>query len=94
MLPIARLTIGGSVRLGCLGGFEVEEVQRIVGAILGVHEVKPDHRLEEDLEAESMDVVNIVAAIEERFEVTLPDEALSEVRTVAELVAVVEAARR
>ncbi len=69
-------------------------MQRIVGAILGVHDVQPDHRLEEDLEAESMDVVNIVAAIEERFEVTLEDEALAEVRTVAELVAVVEAARR
>ncbi len=69
-------------------------MQRIVGAILGVHDVRPDHRLEEDLEAESMDVVNIVAAIEERFEITLEDEALADVHTVAELAAVVEAARQ
>ncbi len=72
----------------------VEEVQQIVGAILGVHEVPPSARLVEDLDAESMDVVNIVAALEEHFAVELDDAALADVHTVAELAAVVAAARR
>jgi len=70
----------------------VEELQQLVGAILGVHRVTPSDRLVEDLEAESIDVVNIVAAVEEGYGIDLDDTALAEVRTVADLEAVVRAA--
>lgn len=72
----------------------VEELQELIGAILGVHRVGPADRLAEDLEAESVDVVNIVAALEERHGVTFDDAALAEVRTVADLHDVVQAALR
>lgn len=71
----------------------VEELTQLVGAILGVAEVAPSDRLAEDLEAESIDVVNIVAAVEERYCVTLDDADLAEVHTVADLCDVVQAAQ-
>ena len=70
----------------------VEDLQRLVGAILGVRDVSPFDRLAEDLEAESMDVVNIVAALEERHQVVFDDAALAEVRTVADLHGALQAA--
>ena len=73
---------------------KVEELQQLIAAILGAPRVRPSDRLAEDLEAESMDVVNIVAAVEDRYEVALDDAALAEVRTVADLHEVVRAARK
>ncbi len=61
------------------------ELAQIVGAVLGVHEIAPTDRFAEDLEAESMDIVNIVAAAEERFDVTLDEARLADVRTVGDL---------
>ena len=70
----------------------MEELQELVGAILGAPRVAPSDRLAEDLDAESMDVVNIVAALEDRHGIELDDAALAEVHTVADLHAVVQAA--
>ena len=70
----------------------MEELQQLVETILGVRNVGPSDRLAEDLEAESMDVVNIIAALEELHDIALDDADLAEVRTVADLYAVVQAA--
>lgn len=67
----------------------IEELMDLVGAILGARTVAPSDRLAEDLEAESMDVVNLVAAVEDRWDIDLDDDALGHVRTVADLIAVV-----
>jgi acyl carrier protein len=72
----------------------VEDLLQLVGSILGVHDVAPSDRLAEDLEAESMDMVNIVAALEERHGVVLDEAVLAEVRTVADLHDAVQAAPR
>ncbi len=67
---------------------------KLVEAILGARRVTPSDRFAEDLDAESMDLVNLHAAVEEHYDVVLDDVALAEVSTVADLHEVVRAALR
>ena len=43
----------------------------------------------DDLEADSLDLVELVMALEERFEVTIPEEELGDITTVGQAVDVV-----
>lgn len=54
--------------------------------------VQPEARLVADLGAESIHVAEIAVALENEFGVPVPDQALMEVRTVGELLALVEGA--
>lgn len=52
--------------------------------VLGVdaEQITPDARFKEDLEADSLDLVELVMALEERLDITVPEEDLGEVATV------------
>ena len=99
--PKGRLELGSPVVIASVvyessypGHRSLGDLLQLIGAILGTDRVAPSDRLTEDLGAESMDVVNIVAAVEEHFQVTLDDADLAGVRTVADLDEVVRAALR
>lgn len=68
-----------------------EKVRKIISQIAVVRDelIKPESRLIEDLTMDDMDIVDVAIAIEEEFEVTLPDE-FEESNTVAEVLAAVE----
>lgn len=59
-------------------------VQKIVVEQLEVEEqqVKPEANFAEDLGADSLDVVELVMALEEEFEIEIPDEAAEDIATV------------
>ncbi|HEY9656089.1 acyl carrier protein [Phormidium sp. FACHB-592] len=61
-----------------------EKVQKIVADQLGVEisEVKPEASFANDLGADSLDTVELVMALEEEFEIEIPDEAAEEIATV------------
>lgn len=63
----------------------IEEVQNLVCVQLGVRKVLAEDRFIEDLGAESADLVNLVAAAEDRFNITFDEEEIANVRTVQEL---------
>ena len=63
-----------------------DEVLALVSVQLGVEVVVPAHDFQRDLGAESADVLNIVAAAEDRWNIVVSEEALAEIRTVADLV--------
>jgi acyl carrier protein len=63
----------------------IEEVKKIVATQLGKSKVEKESRLIEDLEAESMDLVNIIAAVEARFDVFIEEEEIPKIRTIADL---------
>lgn len=48
-------------------------------------QVVPDAKIQEDLCADSLDVMEIIMAVEERFDVSVPDEKAERVSTVGDL---------
>ncbi|MGE5233905.1 MAG: acyl carrier protein [Acidobacteriota bacterium] len=67
-----------------------DEVLAIVETTLGRRGVRLEDRLIQDLAAESMDIVAVAAALEDRFGVRLAEEDLPTLERVADLVARVE----
>jgi acyl carrier protein len=49
-------------------------------------DIKLETRLEEDLEADSLDLVELAMALEEELSVEIPDEELEGIRTVGDAV--------
>jgi acyl carrier protein len=65
-----------------------EKVAAIVAEQLGkkVEDIKPESAIAEDLGADSLDVVDLVMAIEEEFDISIPDENVERLRTVEDIV--------
>ena len=64
---------------------ELQDVCRTVGLVLGRRDVAAGSRLVEDLGAESADVLNIVATVEEKYGISIDDAEVPSVRTAADL---------
>lgn len=63
----------------------LDDVRRLIARQLGRRAVGPEERLVEDLGAESIDVLNVVAALEDRYEVEIPEQELPDLATAAAL---------
>jgi acyl carrier protein len=65
-----------------------EKVRGIVAEQLSVDaaEVKPESNFQNDLGADSLDTVELVMALEEQFDIEIPDEAAEGITTVADAV--------
>ena len=70
-----------------------EKVKKIIVEELNVAEEKVtmEASLVEDLEADSLDAVEIIVRIEEEFDLQVDDEAAESVKTVGDLVRCIEA---
>jgi len=66
---------------------DAEVVIQLVAAQLGVSSVRESDRIVEDLGAESMDIVNIIAAVEERYAICFDEAELPDISTVGDLIA-------
>jgi acyl carrier protein len=64
-----------------------QKIRSLVAEQLGVElaEIKPDANILDDLGADSLDVVEMVMALEEHFDIEVPDEDVEELRTVADV---------
>lgn len=62
-----------------------EQFLDIVELQLGRKKVKAGDDFREDLHAESLDLVLLVAALEDRFQISIPEAVLVKVRTVEDL---------
>ena len=65
-----------------------QKVKSIIAEQLGVSEdeIKTTSSFIEDLGADSLDIVELVMAMEEEFEVEIPDEEAENIKTVADAV--------
>lgn len=63
----------------------LDDVRALVALQLGRRTVEAGDRLVEDLQAESLDVMNVVAAAEDRYGVSLDESEIPDLRTVADL---------
>jgi acyl carrier protein len=71
----------------------LEKVKAILAEQFDVEEDKitVDTDLQEDLGADSLDVVDLLMSIEDEFEVEVPDEEIENIKTVGALVSYIEA---
>jgi acyl carrier protein len=63
------------------------ELQKLAAEILGVdpERVQPDVSFARDLAADSLDIVELIMAIEDRYHVSLPEEELTQMKRVGQL---------
>ena len=66
----------------------LEDVKKIIVELLGVEvaKVTPEARFREDLEADSLDLVELIMAFEEKFGGEISDEDAQKITTVGEAV--------
>ena len=69
-----------------------EKVKSIVVEQLGVDEkeVKMDAAYIDDLGADSLDIVELIMAFEEEFNIEIPDEAAEKIKTVQDVVTYID----
>ena len=73
-----------------------DKVKELIAAQLNcpVEKVLDNSKLIEDLGADSLDVVEMLMTLEEEFGISIPDEETSNMKTVAEIVKVIEAKQK
>ena len=71
----------------------LEMVKAILAEQFDVEEDKitADTDLQEDLGADSLDVVDLLMSIEDEFEIEIPDDEIENIKTVGALVSYIEA---
>jgi acyl carrier protein len=70
----------------------LDEVKEVVVEQLNVNpdEVKPESKFVEDLGADSLDVVELVMALEEKFDIEIPDADAEKIVTVGDAIKYIE----
>ncbi len=70
----------------------IDDIKEVVVEQLSVDaaEVKEDSKFIEDLGADSLDVVELVMALEEKFDIEIPDEEAEKILTVQNVIDYVE----
>ena len=71
---------------------DFRELQDLAAEILGVDpdQVQMDKSFQRDLAADSLDLVELIAAIEDKYDVELPEEELEKMKNVGDLWAFLE----
>ncbi len=74
---------------------EFEKLQKIIAEVLNVdeNEITPDTTFEDDLGADSLDVFQIIMGIEQEFDIQIDTDAAEKIKTVADAVNQIKAAR-
>jgi acyl carrier protein len=70
-----------------------DQVKAVIVELLSIDEEKvtPEARFREDLEADSLDLVELIMAFEEKFGEEISDEDAQKINTVGEVVEYIEA---
>ena len=70
----------------------LDDIKEVVVEQLSVSadEVKEDAKFVEDLGADSLDVVELVMALEEKFDIEIPDDEAEKIQTLNDVVAYIE----
>jgi acyl carrier protein len=63
----------------------IDEIITLVRLQLGLKRVRAEQYIVEELGAESADVVNIIATVEEKYQIYIAQDELINIRTVADL---------
>ena len=69
-----------------------EKIKAILADQFDIDEdsINPETNIQEDLGADSLDVVDLIMSLEDEFEIEVPDSEVENIKTVGALVAFVE----
>ncbi|MBR3420986.1 MAG: acyl carrier protein [Ruminococcus sp.] len=69
-----------------------DKIKELIVEQLGVEEdaVTPEANIQEDLGADSLDIVDLIQTIEDEYDLSIPDEAVEEIKTVNDIVNYIE----
>ncbi len=69
-----------------------ENIKNIVAEQLGINkdDIKPESNFKEDLKADSLDLFELVMALEDEYSVSIPSEELENIVTVQDVVNYIE----
>lgn len=69
-----------------------DKVKELISEQLDVDEEKivSEANIQDDLGADSLDVVDLVMSLEEEFDIEIPDEAVANIKTVGDIVKYIE----
>lgn len=69
-----------------------EKLKDIIVDQLGVEEaaVTMEASIQEDLGADSLDIVDLITTIEDEFDISIPDDAVEEIKTVGDIANYIE----
>ena len=72
----------------------LDKIKEFIVEQLGVSEedIQPETNLMKDLEADSLDAVEIIMAIEDEYDIEIPDEDAEKFQTISDIVSYVEKA--
>ena len=68
----------------------MDEIKKLVGLQLGKRIVNESDRFVEDLGAESADVANIVAVVEEKYGISIKEAEIANITTPSNLLALIQ----
>jgi acyl carrier protein len=68
-----------------MANVKVDDIKKMVASQLGLSTVNESDRIVEDLGAESSDVANIVAAVEDKYHVTVSEDQIKTISTVRDV---------
>ena len=70
----------------------IDKVKKILSEQfdVDVNELTDTTNIEEDLGADSVEVIDLLMSLEDEFQVEIPDEAIDEIRTIGDLAAYIE----
>lgn len=70
----------------------IEKIQAMLADALNlpIEKIAPDARIVEDLGADSLDVVELLSQLEDEFGITIPDDDVEKLHTVADVAAALE----
>ncbi|MBR3885363.1 MAG: acyl carrier protein [Clostridia bacterium] len=70
----------------------IDKVKEIIAKQLSVkpEEIKNDSNIAEELGADSLDLVEILMSLEDEFGISIPDEAIPQIKTINDVVAFIE----
>lgn len=70
----------------------IEKVKQLIAEQLCISEtdIKDDANVVEDLGADSLDIVELLMSFEDEFKVSIPDDRLEELKTIPQIVSVID----
>ena len=70
----------------------IDKVKQLIAdqLCIAVEDIKDDANIIEDLGADSLDIVELLMSFEDEFKVSIPDEKLEELKTIPQIVAIID----